>query len=149
MKWSKADYDAAIIVLVQLRERFPDVISHLNADRRQPLKIGIDSDIRELLPEIDRKIVGYALALYTGHIVYLRSLVEGASRIDLTGKEVDTVTADAASHAKDRLEKALERAKKGAKVGEVPKEVTRKERLALGIASLRASAHNRRASQVL
>ena len=82
--------------------------------------------------------------LYTGHIVYLRSLVEGASRIDLAGKEVDTVTADAASHAKDRREKALERAKKGAK--EVAKEVTRKERLALGIASLRASAHNRRAS---
>ena len=148
MKWSKADYDAAIIVLVQLRERFPDVISHLNADRRQPLKIGIDNDIKELLPEIDPKIVGYALALYTGHIVYLRSLVEGAFRIDLTGKEVDTVTADAASHAKDRLEK-LERAKKGAKAKEVAKEVTRKERLALGIASLRASAHNRRASQVL
>jgi len=149
MKWSKTDYDAAIIVLVQLRERFPDVISHLNADRRQPLKIGIDNDIKELLPEIDPKIAGYALALYTGHIVYLRSLVEGASRIDLTGKEVDTVTADAASHAKDRLEKALERAKKGAKAKEVAKEVTRKERLALGIASLRASAHNRRASQVL
>ena len=146
MKWSRADYDAAISLLVQLRERFPDVISHLNADRRQPLKIGIDNDIRELLPEIDPKIVGYTLALYTGHIVYLRSLVEGASRIDLTGKEVDTVTADAASHAKDRLEKALERAKKGAKVKEVAKEVTRKERLALGIASLRASAHNRRAS---
>jgi ProP effector len=146
MKRSKADYDAAIIVLVQLRERFPDVISHLNADRRQPLKIGIDNDIRALLPEIDPKTVGYALALYTGHIVYLRSLVEGASRIDLTGKEVDTVTANAASHAKDRLEKALERAKKGAKAKEVAKEVTRKERLALGIASLRASAHNRRAS---
>jgi ProP effector len=146
MKWSKADYDAAIIVLVQLRERFPDVISHLNAGRRQPLKIGINNDIKELLPETDPKIVGYALALYTGHIVYLRSLVEGASRIDLAGKEVDTVTADAASHAKDRLEKALERAKKGAKAKEVAKEVTRKERLALGIASLRASAHNRRAS---
>jgi sRNA-binding protein len=43
------------------------------------------------------------LRIYTSRVSYLRAMVEGASRIDLDGNTVSTVTASEAEHAAARL----------------------------------------------
>jgi sRNA-binding protein len=114
----------------------------LDVMRRRPLKIGIDQDVRELLPEVDAATIGHALRIYTCHIGYLRNLVEGAPRIDLTGAQVGTVDAEAASRAKAQLDNMLRRAaaREAAKVA-----AARKQKLVAGIAGLRAAARARAA----
>jgi sRNA-binding protein len=144
-KISKADYDAAIDVLLELRAVFPQAISRLDVMRRRPLKIGIDQAVRELLPEVEAATIGHALRIYTCHVGYLRSLFEGAPRIDLNGAQVGTVDAEAASRAKAQLDNTLRRAaaREVAKVAAA--KAARKQKLVAGIAGLKATARARAA----
>jgi ProP effector len=122
------------------------VISRLDTQYgRRPLKIGIHDDLVALLPDVDPHIIGLALKLYTIHSGYLRSLVEGAPRVDLNGAEVGTVTAEAASHAQMLLERFLKRyaANKPIKAKPAP---AAKATPPAGISSLRAAARARRSA---
>jgi ProP effector len=149
------DYEAAIEVLVRLQAQFPDVIARPEQRERRPLKVGIHDDVVVLFPELDRKTIGRALMLYTRHIAYLRGLVEGAARVDLNGVESGTVTAADAEHARGRAAQHKERAtaRKSATQEErteqppKPEQATKADRLAVGIASLRAAAKARQAKQ--
>ena len=48
-----------------------------------------------------------AMTVYTRRVMYLRSLVAGAARVDLDGKEAGEVTVQDAEHAAARLAKIL------------------------------------------
>jgi ProP effector len=142
----QAEYEAAIDLLLRLRAQFPNVISRLDMQHgRRPLKIGIHDDLVALLPEVDPQIIGLALKLYTVHSGYLRSLVEGAPRVGLNGAEVGTVTAEAASHAQDLLQRFLRRqaAKEPQQSQTGP---AAKTTAPAGIASLRAAARARQSA---
>ncbi|QEM83915.1 hypothetical protein E4T21_04410 [Halomonas binhaiensis] len=70
----------------------------------RPLKIGIHEDLaqREPWPE---KLVRRALACYVNLPRYLKSVREGADRIDLDGAVDGKVDAQAAEHAKRKLDR--------------------------------------------
>jgi ProP effector len=145
-KIPQAEYAAAIDLLLRLRTRFPNVISRLDRGYgRLPLKIGIHDDLVALLPEIDPQIIGNALKLYTIHSGYLRGLVEGAPRVDLNGAEVGIVTAEAASHARELLERFLKRQAANNPNKAKPAPAAKKTPPA-GIASLRAAARARQSA---
>ncbi|MFG6157290.1 ProQ/FINO family protein [Halomonas sp. 1390] len=70
----------------------------------RPLKIGIHEELtaREPWPE---KLVRRALACYVNLPRYLKSVREGASRLDLAGEPAGQVDAAAAEHAHKKLER--------------------------------------------
>lgn len=86
--------------LEQLIEAYPQTFSR---DNVRPLKIGIQEDL--IADEkLARNRIKRALATYVRSIHYLRSVQEGAERIDLSGKAAGVVTASEAEHAAARLQ---------------------------------------------
>lgn len=79
----------------------------------QPLAIGIHKAIMERIPEFDKAQVRNALQGHTGSTRYLKSLVKGASRIDLDGNLAGRVTEEqqeqAAGTLRERFKKAAEK----------------------------------------
>jgi ProP effector len=71
------------------------------------LKVGIAVDLMGRSPELDNRKLNAALSVYTRRVMYLRSLVTGAARVDLDGKEAGEVTARDAEHAAAKLAKTL------------------------------------------
>ena len=60
-----------------------------NVDNPQPLKIGIQHDIRDQLPlEISRNAIANALEWYSRRLEYLNTVIEGHVRIDLDGESL-------------------------------------------------------------
>ncbi|GAA0683881.1 hypothetical protein GCM10009104_06380 [Marinobacterium maritimum] len=85
--------------LEQLIEAYPQTFSR---DNVRPLKIGIQEDL--IADEkLARNRIKRALATYVRSLAYLRSVQEGAERIDLKGEAVGTVTAGEAEHAQGRI----------------------------------------------
>lgn len=79
----------------------------------RPLKVGIHEDLtaREPWPE---KLVRRALACYVNLPRYLKSVREGAERLDLAGEPAGRVDAAAAEHAHRKLERLqADRKRKG------------------------------------
>ncbi|WP_290911260.1 ProQ/FINO family protein, partial [Halomonas sp.] len=70
----------------------------------RPLKVGIHEELaaREPWPE---KLVRRALACYVNLPRYLKAVREGAERIDLAGQPAGVVDAQAAEHARKKLER--------------------------------------------
>ncbi|TDO03506.1 ProQ/FINO family protein [Halomonas ventosae] len=70
----------------------------------RPLKVGIHAELaaREPWPE---KLVRRALACYVNLPRYLKSVREGAERLDLAGEPAGRVDAAAAEHARKKLER--------------------------------------------
>jgi sRNA-binding protein len=143
---SKAEYDAAIDVLLQLRAAFPEVISRLDLYKRRPLKVGIYQDIRDLFPEIDPAIVSIAMRIYCSDRRYLACLIADAPRVDLTGACCGEVTADEAIRARNYLEYILRRAEAGKAAKEAAKttESQDKPRPKLSLSGLKAAARARK-----
>jgi sRNA-binding protein len=150
------DYEAAIEILGRLQARFPEVIARPEQRERRPLKVGIHDDVVALFPEVDRKIIGRALMLYTRHVAYQRGLAASAARVDLNGVETGPVTPADAEHARGQVAKLKVRAatRKAAKAAAQetraeqppkPEQATKADRLAVGIANLRAAAKARQA----
>lgn len=79
----------------------------------QPLAIGIHKAIMERIPEFDKAQVRNALHGHTGSTRYLKSLVEGACRLDLDGNSVGMVTEvqqeQAAGALRERFKKGAEK----------------------------------------
>jgi len=81
----------AAAIRAELHEVFPDVITALGYSPRVLFKIGIDQDIRALLPERRPAAVSRFLWSYTSEPAYRRLLQIGAARFDLDGKQCGVV----------------------------------------------------------
>lgn len=94
-------------LLDRLRAEFPIFRDY------QPLALGIHKALVERIPELDKAQVRNALHLHTGATRYLKSLVEGAPRLDLDGNPAGAVTAEQQTQAvttlKERLRKQAEK----------------------------------------
>ena len=68
----------------------------------KPLAIGIRQHIYARCA-LSHRVVGEALWRYTKCEAYLRTIIEGAVRVDLDGAASGTVTAQEAAHAAERI----------------------------------------------
>ena len=94
----------------ELANRYPATFAAEAWSPHRPLAIGIRDTLIAACPDLAGTITS-ALQRYTHRLVYQQSLVEGASRVDLTGAAVGTVSAQAAAHAAARVEGILARRK--------------------------------------
>ena len=133
----------ALRVITFLAEVFPDAF-FIYKSRRSPLKIGIFNDLAPLVPFVGESDLRAGLKRYTLSYGYLRSCTEGASRIDLNGKEAGTVSAEEAGYARSvsaprqKLDAKWQAGQSTAKKKPQPKPEL------LGFAELKASAARRR-----
>ncbi|MGQ4879603.1 ProQ/FINO family protein [Billgrantia sp. LNSP4103-1] len=105
---------SADALLKQWYQRYPRTFFK---GHTRPLKVGIHHDltVREPWPE---KLVRRALAGYVNLPRYLKAVREGAERIDLDGAPAGSVDAQAAEHAKRKLERLQsERRERGLAAG--------------------------------
>ena len=100
----KQDIDDA---LARLADEFPRTFVQEKYQPHWPLKVGIAADLMERGPELDHHKLTVALTVYTRRVMYLRSLVAGAARVDLEGNPAGEVTVQDAEHAAARLAKIL------------------------------------------
>lgn len=94
-----------------LVERFPNAFCPKGAVKK-PLKVGIRHDLIAAAPQ-EWAWLGAALADYCGGPLYLRSVVEGAERVDLDGNVVGIVTECEARYSAKKLERLNRGARKG------------------------------------
>lgn len=94
------------VVRPVLVERFPLAFMPAGMPKK-PLKIGIREDLEASMPDFQRFELRLALADYCGGPTYLRSLVAGATRIDLAGLPAGTVDAAEAEFAATKLRQML------------------------------------------
>jgi len=94
-------------LLAQWYKRYPKTFFK---GHTRPLKTGIHLDLCEVEPWSE-KLVRRALACYVHLPRYLKSVREGARRVDMSGEDCEVVTADEAKHAKRQLE-ALQKKQK-------------------------------------
>lgn len=93
---NRAANQAALELLI---EAYPQTFSR---DAVRPLKIGIQEDL--IADEkLARNRIKRALATYVRSIAYLKSVQEGAERVDLKGETCGLVSAAEAEHAAGRL----------------------------------------------
>src|SRR6476619_6356880 len=104
MMTKKQDVDDA---LARLAEEFPRTFVREKYQPHWPLEVGIAADLMERGPELDHHKLSVALTVYTRRVMYLRSLVAGAERIDLDGNPAGEVTARDAEYAAAKLAKIL------------------------------------------
>jgi ProP effector len=108
-------------LLKQLQQEFP-VISEC-----RPLAIGIDKQLLEARPSIDRKLLRAALGMHTHSSRYLKAMQAATQRFDLQGAAVGEVSEEQRTLASKEL---LERFKKQAqehKAARVAKEQAEKQ----------------------
>ena len=94
---ARADAIAAVELFCELWSKF----FFAYQGRRRPLKIGIHRDIPATL--IDPATVSLALQFYTGTSGCLARMQPGATRIDLEGNEIGSVSDGDAAGAKEIL----------------------------------------------
>jgi ProP effector len=138
---AKRRYDAAIAVLLELRQCFPATFARLSARRRQPIKIGIHDDLVVAMPELAAGDIALALGVYTDGVAYLAACIEGAPRLGLDGQPVGAVSAEEAAHAKDSLDKIEARKRRSSAAPAPPPSPKR-----ISLADLRTAAERRRQS---
>ncbi len=111
-------------LLAQWYQRYPATFFR---GHTRPLKVGIHHDLaaREPWPE---KLVRRALAGYVNLPRYLKAVREGGERIDLQGQTAGTVDAQAADHARQKLERLqasrTDNARQGRSRGDAPRRDT-------------------------
>lgn len=78
-----------------------------------PLAIGIDKQVKERLPDVDKKLLRIALGIHTHSLRYLKSVEKARHRYDLDGNVVAELLDEHRQHAaqtlKERLKKDAER----------------------------------------
>ena len=85
----------------ELAAAFPAAFT-LDPTLVRPVKLGIKDDIYAQ-SAVSRRRITAALRSYCNSVHYLRASMEGAVRLDLTGKPAGTVTATEARYATERL----------------------------------------------
>ena len=95
---------SCVKLLETLKQELPLCFKY--GSSKQPLKIAIHKDVVAYYQKDNRhtpKMICRAIGMYTNSKAYLKSLEEGAERIDLEGKVVDKVTLKQAEYAKKLL----------------------------------------------
>lgn len=105
-------------LLAQWYKRYPKAFFK---GHTQPLKVGIHHDLAEREPW-SGKLIRRALANYVNLPRYIKSVREGATRIDLEGNEAGVVDAEAARHAAEKRAQQVPSSSREAT--EVPKDAT-------------------------
>lgn len=106
-------------LLKSLQESFPVFRDY------SPLAIGIDKQLLERRPELDRKILRIALGMHTNSLRYLKTMEKASHRQDIDGNSGDEVTEAHRSHARETLR---ERFKKDAERRKAQREAEALER---------------------
>lgn len=70
-----------------------------------PIKIGIDRDIKNAMPELSLAQIRAALADYCGGPTYHRAILSRSGRIDLHGKYAGIVRESDVQYAQSRIDK--------------------------------------------
>ncbi len=103
----------AVKTLGILHERFPGCFAAPGQSYRVPIKVGIHADIAAALPDLSPVQIGRGLFLYTHDHRYLKAMVAGRPRIDLSGRpsgvvsEVEAESASATLAHRRKKQKAL------------------------------------------
>ncbi|MBK7423633.1 MAG: ProQ/FinO family protein [Propionivibrio sp.] len=90
-----------------------------------PLVIGIDKQLLERLPDIDRKTLRIALGMHTHSLRYLKTMEKATHRLDLDGSAGAEVMAAHRTHATEVLR---ERFRKDAERRQAQREAEAQER---------------------
>jgi ProP effector len=104
MPVTKQDIDLA---LVHLTKKFPLTFVLEKHRPHWPLKVGIAAEIPARCPAVERRVLAAALSACARRVMYLRSLVAGAARVDLDGNPAGEVSARDAEYAAARLVEIL------------------------------------------
>lgn len=77
-----------------------------------PLAIGIDKQVAEALPEVEKKVLRQALRTHTQSTRYLKTMTKATQRLNLDGSPSDAVTEEHREHAagllRERFKKQAE-----------------------------------------
>ena len=73
----------------------------------KPLAMGIDAQLFEACPDIDRHALMFFLGEYTSAADYHRAMIVGAERVDLGGAPAGVVTLSNAAYAKHKLKVSI------------------------------------------
>jgi ProQ/FINO family len=87
---------------LELVRRFPACFMP-RGEPVKPLAMGIDAQLFESCPDIDRHALMFFLAEYTSAADYHRAMIVEAARVDLSGAPVSAVTLSNAAYAKHKL----------------------------------------------
>jgi ProP effector len=90
-------------LLKQLQQQFPAFRQCL------PLAIGVDKQLLERMPGLDRKTMRAALGIHTGSLRYLKAMEKATVRYDLDGNAGAEVTDTHRSHAKEQLQQRFKK----------------------------------------
>jgi sRNA-binding protein len=104
MTITKQDIHAALTLLA---EAFPQTFTLERSRPHRPLKVGISADLQVRCPALEWRVLKVTLAAYTGRVIYLRSLVAAAARIDLDGNVCGKVSAADTEYATVKLAEIL------------------------------------------
>ncbi len=108
---SRAEHIKAALEV--LYEHFPKAF--IREGDARPLKVGILDDLKKEVPNLPGMTTSKlraAVRMYCTRLRYFYSVREGAKRIDLQGNEVEEVTAEHGTYAKERFEQINEERKK-------------------------------------
>jgi len=94
---------SARALLKQLQHEFPAFRDCL------PLAIGIDKQLLQRMPGLDRKTMRAALGIHTGSMRYLRAMEKAKVRYDLDGTPGAEVTDTHRLHAKEQLQQRFKK----------------------------------------
>lgn len=112
---------SARALLKRLQQEFPVIGEH------KPLAIGIDKQLLQKQPDINRKQMRIALGIHTHSIRYLKSLQAGKERFNLDGSPAGEVSEEQRSvAAKDLMERLKKRAQEH-KAARIAKEKAERE----------------------
>lgn len=89
--------NAARVLLKELQEKFAPFRDCL------PLAIGIDKQLMQCMPQLDRKTLRVALGLHTKSLRYLKVMEKATVRFDLEGNAAGEVNDTQRKHASDTL----------------------------------------------
>jgi ProP effector len=109
----------ARVLLKQLEETF-SVIKN-----GQPLAVGIDKQVIDRLPNINRKELRVALSMHTHSVRYLKAMEKATQRFDLDGNPAGEVPENHRTHASEMLK---ERFKKAAEKRKEQEQIAREQR---------------------
>ena len=84
-------------LLKDLQERFDVFRNH------SPLAIGIDRQVLEQLPDLEKKALRLAMRSHTISTRYLKEMEKGTVRLNLDGTPADPVTDENRQHATEQL----------------------------------------------
>lgn len=90
-------------LLKQLQQQFPAFRQCL------PLAIGVDKQLLERLPNLNRKTMRAALGIHTGSLRYLKAMEKATVRYDLDGNPGAEVTDTHRLHAKEQLQQRFKK----------------------------------------